>query len=82
MFNNIKEVQDFIKKKEVKYIDFKMIDLKGRWKHLSIPAENFKDSIMTDGIGFDGSNYGYADVKNSDMVFVPDLSTAVIDPFV
>ena len=82
MFNNIKEVQDFIKKKEVKYIDFKMIDLKGRWKHLSIPAENFKDSIMTEGIGFDGSNYGYADVKNSDMVFVPDLSTAVIDPFV
>ena len=82
MFKDIKEVQSFIKEKEVRFVDFKMIDLKGRWKHLSIPAENFKSSIMKDGIGFDGSNYGYADVKNSDMVFIPDLSTAVIDPFV
>jgi len=82
MFKDIKEVQSFIKEKGVRFVDFKMIDLKGRWKHLSIPAENFKPSIMEEGIGFDGSNYGYADVKNSDMVFIPDLKTAVIDPFV
>lgn len=82
MFKDIKEVQNFIKEKGVRFVDFKMIDLKGRWKHLSIPAENFKPSIMEEGIGFDGSNYGYADVKNSDMVFIPDLKTAVIDPFV
>ncbi len=82
MFKDIKEIQSFIKEKGVRFVDFKMIDLKGRWKHLSIPAENFKPSIMEEGIGFDGSNYGYADVKNSDMVFIPDLKTAVIDPFV
>ena len=82
MFKDIKEVQNFIEEKGVRFVDFKMIDLKGRWKHLSIPAESFKPSIMEEGIGFDGSNYGYADVKNSDMVFIPDLKTAVIDPFV
>ena len=82
MFKDIKEVQNFIEEKGVRFVDFRMIDLKGRWKHLSIPAENFKPSIMEEGIGFDGSNYGYADVKNSDMVFIPDLKTAVIDPFV
>ena len=37
---------------------------------------------MTHGIGFDGSNYGYAQVERSDMVFLPDITTAVVDPFV
>lgn len=59
-----------------------MIDLRGRWKHLSIPAERFQEEILEHGIGFDGSNYGYAMVENSDMVFIPDISTAVVDPFV
>ena len=81
MFNSVKSVQEFIKKNDVKFIDFKMIDLKGRWRHLSIPAERFQESVMEEGIGFDASNYGYASVKKSDMVFIPDLSTAVLDPF-
>ena len=62
MFNNIKEVQKFIKEKNIAFVDFKMIDLKGRWKHLSIPASRLTESTLTEGIGFDGSNYGYADV--------------------
>ena len=82
MINNIKEAKKFIQDNYIHFIDFKMIDLKGRWKHLSIPASRFNEATMRDGIGFDGSNYGYADVKKSDMVFIPDLSTAVIDPFV
>ena len=36
---------------------------------------------MTNGIGFDASNYGYAVVEKSDMVFIPDPDTAVVDPF-
>ena len=82
MFKNALELINYIKKNEIKYVDFKLIDLKGRWKHLSIPAERFSEDTMTYGIGFDGSNYGYADVKKSDMVFIPDLSTAVVDPFI
>ncbi|MBR6956830.1 MAG: glutamine synthetase beta-grasp domain-containing protein, partial [Erysipelotrichaceae bacterium] len=82
MFRSVKEVQEFIKKNDVRYVDFKMSDLKGHWRHLSIPAERFGEDTVREGIGFDGSNYGYARVENSDMVFIPDLTTAVIDPFV
>ncbi|MDD3880447.1 MAG: type I glutamate--ammonia ligase [Syntrophomonas sp.] len=62
-------------------IDFKIIDLLGRWHHLSIPVGRFKPEILEYGIGFDGSNYGFAPVENSDMVLIPDISTAVYDPF-
>ena len=81
MFKNIAEIQKFIKKKDVKFIDFKLVDLQGRFRHLAIPAERLTEATMKDGIGFDASNYGYAHVEKSDMVFVPDLSTAVLDPF-
>lgn len=82
MFQSVKEVQDFIKEKGIQFVDFKMIDFRGRWKHLSIPAVRFTEDILESGIGFDGSNYGYAMVENSDMVFIPDITTAVVDPFV
>ncbi len=82
MFQNVQQVQDFIRENGIEFVDFKMTDLRGRWKHLSIPAARFTEDTMTSGIGFDGSNYGYAMVEKSDMVFIPDLSTAVVDPFV
>lgn len=66
----------------IKMIDFKMTDLDGRWRHITIPVERFDDSIFQYGIGFDGSNYGFAPIEKSDMVFIPDPETAVIDPFV
>ena len=82
MFKTVEDVQKFCKKNDIKMIDFKMVDLIGRWKHLTIPAERFDDDTMKYGIGFDGSNYGYAPVEKSDMVFIPDISTATVDPFV
>ena len=82
MFHSIQEVQKFIREEDIQFVDFKLIDMKGRFKHLCIPAERLSEETMKDGIGFDGSNYGYANVENSDMVFIPDLSSAVIDPFV
>ena len=62
-------------------IDFMMSDLNGRWRHLTIPAERLTDHTMTHGIGFDGSNYSFAPVEKSDMVFLPDLSSAYVDAF-
>lgn len=82
MFQNAAEVQAYIKESGIRFVDFKMIDLHGRWRHLCIPASRFDESLMESGIGFDGSNYGYAAVENSDMVFIPDVRTAVVDPFV
>ena len=81
MFNSVAEVQKFIKEYDVKMVDFKMVDLEGRWRHLSIPVERFTEDTMKEGIGFDGSNYGYAPIEKSDMVFIPNLKTAIFDKF-
>lgn len=48
---------------------------------MTIPASQFTPDTMKNGIGFDASNYGYAVVEKSDMVFIPDLDTAMIDPY-
>ena len=58
MFKDIKEAKAYIKKNNIKYVDFKLVDLKGRFRHLSIPAERLSEKTMSDGIGFDASNYG------------------------
>ena len=77
----IEDIKKICEKNDVKMIDFKMIDLNGRWRHLTIPVARFTEDTLIDGIGFDGSNYGFAPVEKSDMVFIPDLESAHIDPF-
>lgn len=81
VFSNYEELKNYCQENGIKMIDFKMIDLLGRWRHLTIPVGRFKPETLTNGIGFDGSNYGYAPVEKSDMVFIPDISTAFTDPF-
>ena len=76
------ELRKLCAEQGIRMIDFKMTDLDGRWRHITIPVERFNEDIFVQGIGFDGSNYGYAPVEKSDMVFIPDPATAVIDPFV
>lgn len=76
-----KKTIELIDSEKVKLIDFKIVDIKGRWHRLAIPVERFSHQIMTEGIGFDGSSYGFLTIEKSDMVFIPDLSTAFIDPF-
>lgn len=77
----IQEILAFCRENLIQMVDFKMIDLLGRWRHLTFPVDRLTENTMRYGIGFDGSNYGYASVENSDMVFIPDLESAVIDPF-
>ncbi len=82
MFDTYEELKIFCQKQDIKMIDFKMVDLLGRWRHLTIPAERFTEETLKNGIGFDGSNYGFAPVEKSDMVFIPDLKTTAYDTFV
>jgi glutamine synthetase len=63
----------------IDFVDFRVVDLVGRWRHISIPATRFTEKLVHDGIGFDASNYGYCGVAGSDMVLVPDLSTAFVE---
>ena len=81
MSKNVKDIIRMIEENGIKMIDFKMVDINGQYRHVSIPAANFSEDTMKSGIGFDASNYGYAVVEKSDMVFIPDPDTAVIDPF-
>ena len=81
MFKSFHDLQQYCNHQEIKTVDFKMIDLLGRWRHLSIPIERFTEKTLEHGIGFDASNYGFAMVEKSDMVFIPDIETAVLDPF-
>ncbi len=81
MDKKIQNVINMIKENDIKMVDFKMVDINGRFRHVTIPAESFNEEIMVDGVGFDASNYGYAVVEKSDMVFIPDPDTAYIDPF-
>ena len=77
----ITEIRNLCQEKQIRMIDFKMTDIDGRWRHITIPVERFGEDTFTYGIGFDGSNYGYAPIEKSDMVFLPDPSTAYVDPF-
>ena len=81
MNKQVQKVLDLIKEHGIKMVDFKMVDINGQYRHVTIPASNFTEETIKDGIGFDASNYGYAVVEKSDMVFIPDLDTAVVDPF-
>ena len=82
MFKDFSQLSGFIREKGIKIIDFKEIDLAGKWHHLSIPSERFTEDLLKRGIGFDGSSYGYLTVEKSDMVFIPDITSAFVDPIV
>ncbi len=81
MKRSVQDILALIKEHDIKMVDFKMVDINGQYRHVTIPAQNFSEDTMKSGIGFDASNYGYAVVEKSDMVFIPDPDTAVIDPF-
>ncbi len=81
MAKTVQHIMALIKQHDIKMVDFKMVDINGQFRHVTIPAKNFSEATMINGIGFDASNYGYAVVEKSDMVFIPDPETAVMDPF-
>ena len=81
MAKTVQDILSMIRENGIKMIDFKMVDINGQYRHVTIPAENFSEDTMKSGIGFDASNYGYAVVEKSDMVFIPDPDTATVDPF-
>lgn len=71
-----------IKQYDAKWIDMRFTDTKGKEQHVSIPAREVNDSFFEDGKMFDGSSIaGWRGIHESDMVLMPDDSSAVVDPF-
>lgn len=78
-----KEVVQFAKEHGAQSVDFKFMDFIGTWQHFSIPISAFDEEIFEEGLGFDGSSIrGWRSIHESDMILLPDPSTAVIDPFI
>jgi glutamine synthetase len=76
------EVLALIKDKEVKFVDFRFTDTKGKEQHVSVPARTVDEDLFEDGKMFDGSSIaGWKGINESDMVLMPDPATAVIDLF-
>jgi glutamine synthetase len=64
-------------------VDYKFLDFVGIWQHFSTPISEFSADIFEEGVGFDGSSIrGWQPIHNSDMLIIPDATTAKIDPFV
>lgn len=77
-----KEVVSFAKEHNAKSVDFKFMDFIGTWQHFTIPIGQFNEDIFEEGLGFDGSSIrGWKSIHESDMLIVPDPTTAIIDPF-
>ena len=81
------EVLEFVRQNKVEMVDLKFNDLPGLWQHFSMPAseltemDDLTQSIFVEGVGFDGSSIrGFQEIQESDMILVPDPTTAVMDP--
>jgi glutamine synthetase len=77
-----KDFFEFAKKNGAETVDLKFVDLLGTWQHCCYPIDLWDDSIFEEGLGFDGSSIrGWQGIHQSDMLAIPDVNTAVLDPF-
>ena len=71
-----------IKEQNIKLVDLRFTDFHGTWQHFTIRAADIHEGTFEDGLGFDGSSIrGWQVINESDMLVIPDASTAFIDPF-
>jgi glutamine synthetase len=76
------DVMKFVKDHDIKVVDMKFIDLIGTWQHFSMPIAELSEELFEDGLGFDGSSIrGWRAINSSDMLVIPDATTAILDPF-
>ena len=82
MADEVKKVLQMIKDNDVKYVDFRFTDPRGKWHHTAQTVSTINEDIFAEGIMFDGSSIaGWKAINESDMTLMPDPSTAVMDPF-
>src|SRR3984957_13306387 len=77
-----KDVLKSIKDNDVKYVDLRFTDPRGKWQHVTFDVTMIDDDIFSEGTMFDGSSIaGWKAINESDMCLMPDPVTATIDPF-
>ena len=76
------DIFKMIKENDIQFVDFRFTDPKGKWQHTCYIADQVNDASFEDGIMFDGSSIsGWKSINESDMILMPDVTTAFIDPF-
>ena len=76
------EVIKLMKDNDVKFVDFRFTDTRGKEQHVTVPAKMVDEDKLEEGMMFDGSSIaGWKGINESDMILAPDLSTAILDPF-
>jgi glutamine synthetase type I len=79
---SVANVMKLIEENDVKFVDFRFTDTRGKEQHTSVPISAFNEEKFTEGHAFDGSSVaGWKGIQASDMQLMPDASTANIDPF-
>src|ERR1022692_815573 len=82
MFTSGDEVLRYIADADVQFVDVRFCDLPGTMQHFTVPAGAFEARVFTEGLMFDGSSIrGFQEIQESDMLLLPDPTTAVVDPF-
>ena len=80
---NAAKLMKMIKDKKIQFVDFRFTDFHGKFHHITVPSGEVDAAYFSEGKNFDGSSIeGWRTIEDSDMVLKPDLSTAVVDPFV
>ena len=78
----VEDVFKLVKENEVKFVDFRFTDTKGKEQHVTVPVKAFGEDKFTEGHAFDGSSIaGWKGIEASDMILMPDPESAFIDPF-
>ena len=76
------DVLNMMKDNEVKWVDFRFTDTRGKEQHVTVPAHEINEDLFAEGKMFDGSSIaGWKGINESDMILMPDADTAVMDLF-
>jgi glutamine synthetase len=82
MFSTAKELLGYLKSENVEFVDIRFSDLPGLMHHFTVPVGSFDEAVFTDGLAFDGSSIrGFQEIHESDMLLLPDVTTARLDLF-
>src|ERR1700712_6092655 len=79
---SVAHVMEMMRENSVEYVDLRFTDPRGKWQHTAQHVSTIDADAFRDGIMFDGSSIaGWKAINESDMILIPDASTAVMDPF-
>src|SRR5438445_13597384 len=82
MAHSVADVMKLVKENDVKFVDFRFTDTRGKEQHVSVPVSAFDEDKFESGHAFDGSSIaGWKGIEASDMLLIPDANKAFIDAF-